>query len=71
MRLGTSRKSMSSATMETKQLPLTGAPKQLEKLHISSIEVDDVEINSIDHVGNLGIFDKRYDYDKKIQQNVS
>ena len=51
------------------ELLLIGAPKQLQKLHVSSIKVDDVEINSIDHVRNLGIFfDKGMTMEKQINK---
>ena len=38
---------------------LIGSPQQLQKLHVSSINVERVEIRTMNHVRNLGmIFDK-------------
>ena len=51
------------------ELLLIGSSQQLKKLHVSSIKVENVEINAMDHVRNLGvIFDKGMTMEKQVNK---
>ena len=44
-----------------------GSSQQLQKLYVSSIKVENIEINAMDHVRNLGvIFDKGMTMEKQV-----
>ena len=51
------------------ELLVIGAPQQLKKLQVSSINIENVEIKTMDHVRNLGvIFDKNMTMEKQVNK---